>query len=97
MNTGPVRPSEVNLWCVDELYGERGPACGCPICCALHANTVVFAVEDFVRGVYPLGWWRKSVCTEKLALLVRERICPGWPGSTWKEGKRMGGGSVETG
>jgi len=86
----PLRESQINLWCLADVFGERGIRCGCPLCCAKEGLTAVFQVEDFQSGVYPLGWWPKSVCSEKRALLVRERICPGWPGSPWKEGKRIG-------
>ncbi len=93
----PIPNHAINLWCLKDILEPRKLACGCPLCCAELGLTAVFQVEDFEVGVYPLGWWPKSVCSEKLALLVRERICPGWPGSTWKEGKRVarGGASSE--
>ncbi len=75
-----IPDQNINLWCLAETYGERGPRCGCPVCCAKNATTAVFQVQDFVADVYPLDWWPKSVCSEKLALLCVERICPGWPG-----------------
>jgi len=84
----PLAPQQINLWCLADVFGPRGLRCGCPECCARTGNTAVFLVEYFEPDVYPLGWWPKSVCSEKLALLCRERICPGWPGSPWKEGKR---------
>ncbi len=84
----PIKQSHINPWCLADVLGPRGIACGCPGCCARDGTTAVFLVEDFETGVYPLGWWPKSVCSEKLSLLCRERICPGWPGSRWKEGER---------
>jgi len=80
----------INLFCLAEVYEPRGILCGCPLCLAKEGLTAVFQVEDFQQGVYPLGWWRKSVCSEKLALLVKERICPGWPGGV-DDGHRMKG------
>ncbi len=83
-----IPTQNINLWCLADVFGPRGIRCGCPECCAKKGLTAVFLVADFQPGVYPLGWWPKSVCSEKRALLVRERICPGWPASPWKEGKR---------
>jgi len=82
-----IENQHINLWCLKNVIGLTGRLCGCPDCCAENGMTAVFLVEDFVTDVYPLRYWRKSVCSEKLALLCRERICPGWPGSPWKEGK----------
>lgn len=89
MTQTAVRNSEINLWCLASVLEHVQLECGCPDCCAQDGNTAVFLVEHFVRGVYPLGWWPKSICSEKLALLCQERICPGWPGAPWKEGKRV--------
>ncbi len=94
MTTTPIENSLINLWCLKDVMAPRGIGCGCPECCARDGLTALFCVEDFKPGVYPLEWWPKVVCTEKLALLCQERICPGWPGSPWKEGKRC---SVEPG
>jgi len=88
--TPPVYYQEqINLYCLADVFGPRGIACACPKCLAKDGLTAVFLVEDFQQGVYPLGWWPKCVCTEKLALLCVERIVPGWPGSPWKEGKSV--------
>ncbi len=50
----------------------------------------MYIAEDFLEGVHPLGYWGKVVCTEKLGLLVKERIVPGWPGGK-DDGHRMKG------
>jgi len=89
-----IKASHINPWCLADVLGPRGIRCGCPVCCAKNAETAVFLVDDYVPDVHPLGWWPKSVCSEKLSLLCRERIVPGWPGSMWKEGKLR---SVEPG
>ncbi len=78
--TTPIENSLINLWCLADVLGPRGLGCGCPVCCAKSGLTALYSVDDFVAGVYPLSWWPKVVCTEKLALLCKERICPGWPG-----------------
>ncbi len=71
----------INPYCLkDVLFHVARHECGCPVCCAATGRTAVFVVEDYRPGVRPLSWWGKSVCSEKLALLVKERICPGWPG-----------------
>ncbi len=85
----PIESMYINLWCLRDVLGPRKLRCGCPVCCAEVGKTAVFKVEHFEIGVYPLNWWPKSVCTEKLALLCIERICPGWPGAPWKEGKSI--------
>ncbi len=92
MTTTPYEQSQINLHCLADVFGPRGIPCGCPECCAKDALTAVFLVEDFQQDVYPLGWWPKSICSEKLALHCRERICPGWPGSPWKGRKLDRGG-----
>ncbi len=89
MTPTPIENQLINLWCLRDVNETRGLACGCPECCRKDGLTALFCVEDFQTDVYPLAWWPKVVCTEKLALLVRERICPGWPGSSWKEGKAV--------
>jgi len=83
----PYENQQIHLYCLADVYAPRGLVCGCPECLAKDGLTAVFQVEDFQKGVYPLGWWPKSVCSEKRALLVRERICPGWPGWKWKAEK----------
>lgn len=85
-------PSElINRYCLREVlvHVERHE-CGCPECCAATGRTAVYTVEDFRPGVRPLGWWAKVICSEKLALLVKERIVPGWPGGK-DDGHRMKG------
>ncbi len=88
MDLPPFENAVINLHCLADVLAPRGIACGCPECCAKDGLTALYAVDDFETGVYPLAWWPKVVCTEKLAKLCKERICPGWPGSTWKEGKQ---------
>lgn len=78
---------QINLYCLAKVLEPHGCVCGCPVCCAKKGLTAVYIAVDFKEGVRPLGYWGKVVCTEKLALLVRERIIPGWPGSQPKEGK----------
>ncbi len=85
MDTTHYTADVINLWCLADIRAARGLPCGCPECLAKEGLTAVFSPDDFEEGVYPLGWWSKSVCTEKLALLCKERICPGWPGSPWNE------------
>ncbi len=72
-----VENSAINLYCLRDFLGF----CGCPKCCAADGLTALYCVDDFVPGVHPCGWWPKVVCTEKLAMLVKERIVPGWPGA----------------
>jgi len=76
----PIENSLINLWCLKDILEMRDRACGCPVCCAESGLTALYCVDDFEPGVYPLEWWPKVVCTEKLARLVKERIVPGWPG-----------------
>lgn len=80
MPTPFVAPHHINLWCLKDVLGPHDIVCGCPTCCAAIGCTEIFCVEDFEPGVRPLGYWPKSVCSEKLALLCKERIVPGWPG-----------------
>ncbi len=87
----PFDQCVINLWCLDDVLKHHGWRCGCPECCAKNGMTAVFKVEDFQPGVYPLHWWPKSICSEKLALLCKERICPGWPGGAALEEKRRVG------
>ncbi len=84
---GYFNDGHINLYCLAEVLEPHGCVCGCPTCCAEKGLTAVYIAEDFKQGVKPLEYWGKVVCTEKLALLCRERIVPGWPGSPWKEGK----------
>ncbi len=60
---------------------DRRAICGCPECCARLGYTAIYTMEDFKPGVEPLEWWAKALCKEKLGLLVRDRIVPGWPGA----------------
>ncbi len=83
----PIPNSAINLYCLADVLGPHGQTCGCPTCCAAVGMTAVYLVETFVTGARPLGWWPKSVCSEKLALLCKERIAVGWPGYVPKEGK----------
>ncbi len=75
-----IRPMHINLWCLEEVLSQVGELCGCPDCCAAAGTTALYTLQDFVPGVYPLSWWAKCVCKEKLAMLCKERIVPGWPG-----------------
>ncbi len=86
----PIENSVINLYCLKDILGPHGLSCGCPVCCASVGLTAVYCVDDFDPDVEPLGYWPKSVCTEKLALLVRERIVPGWPGGK-DDGHRVKG------
>ncbi len=83
----PIPNSAINLYCLADVLGPHGHSCGCPVCCSSVGMTAVYLVETFVPGVRPLGWWPKSICSEKLALLCKERIAAGWPGYVPKEGK----------
>ncbi len=90
----PIESMYINVWCLKDILQYRNLLCGCPLCCQARGQTAVFKVEHFETGVYPLGWWPKSVCSEKLALLCRERIVPEWPGGAAydpKEGSDRGG------
>lgn len=78
---------QINPYCLADVLDAKGGGCFCPECCAKARVTAVYTVEDFRPGVRPLGWWAKVVCSEKLGLLVKERIVPGWPCGPWKEGK----------
>ncbi len=73
--------NQINLYCLAEVLEPHGLVCGCPTCCAKKGLTAVYLEEDYRPGVRPLGYWGKVICREKLALLVKERIVPGWPGS----------------
>ncbi len=81
----PIENHYIRRWCLADILAPRGLQCGCPTCCADMGMTALYQVRDFESGVFPMGWWPRSVCSEKLALLARERICPSWPGSLWKE------------
>ncbi len=71
----------INLYCLEEvLINTRGQLCGCPACCAANGSTALYTLQDFKLGVHPLAYWSRCVCKEKLALLCKERIVPGWPG-----------------
>ncbi len=70
---------QINTYCLAEVLDPKGGGCFCPKCCVKLSVTAVYTVEDFRLGVRPLGWWDRVVCSEKLALLVPERIVPGWP------------------
>ncbi len=90
MTPTPIPNSAINLYCLRCVLEPHGQSCGCPTCCASVGMTAVFAVSDYIPDVHPLGYWAKSVCSEKLALLVKERIVPGWPGGA-DDGHRMKG------
>ncbi len=90
MPSTPIENKYINLWCLHAVLAPRGLACGCPQCCAADGKTAVFQVKDFEPDVYPLAWWPKSVCSEKLALLCKERIVPNWPGGR-DDGHRVKG------
>jgi len=77
-----IRQMHINLYCLAEVLDHiPGEFCGCPKCCADTGTTALYTLQDFKAGVHPLTYWSRCICKEKLALMVRERIVPGWPGS----------------
>lgn len=67
-----------------KLYCEESPGfeCGCPSCLSSVGKTLVYNSGDYIDGGKTHDWAR-HVVSERLGMMVPERICPNYPG--WLE------------
>jgi len=53
--------------------------CGCPSCLHERSETLIYSAEDMAETPLETHWGRRVV-SEKLGLMAKENIVPGYPG-----------------
>ncbi len=77
----PVYNSGPGKWLCSKEYTapSSGVECGCPLCCHERSETCVWAADDVEKGGRSTFWGRRIV-SEKVGLMAKDRIVPGYPG-----------------
>ncbi len=65
--------------CKDWCQEAESFICGCPSCLHDRCQTLVYSAEDMDET--PLKeYWGRRIVSEKIGLLAKENIVPGYPG-----------------
>ncbi len=77
----PIYNPAQAMWmcCKEYTAPSAGVECGCPLCCHERSETCVWSAQDAQKGGRS-SFWGRNIVSEKLGLMTKENIVPGYPG-----------------